>query len=136
MGPSPKAVKSRGHDLPYSLTGLLPSIPLESQNPKTESNWANQLPASNSSRQSCESDHLLGCAVFWFALAKVFLWIELCFAKKRQVNVLTPSTSVSSVQFSHLVVSNSLRPHEPQHAMPPCPPPTPRVHPNSCPLSQ
>ena len=41
-----------------------------------------------------------------------------------------------SVQFSHSVVSNSLRPHELQHARPPCPSPTPRVHPNSCPSSQ
>ena len=37
-----------------------------------------------------------------------------------------------SVQFSHSVVSNSLWPHELQHARPPCPSPTPRVHPNSC----
>ena len=41
----------------------------------------------------------------------------------------------SSVQFSHSAVSNYLWPHEPQHARPPCPSPTPRVHPNSCPLS-
>ena len=40
-----------------------------------------------------------------------------------------------SVQFSHSVVSNSLQPHEPQHARPPCPSPIPRVYPNSCPLS-
>ena len=40
-----------------------------------------------------------------------------------------------SVQFSHSVVSNSLQPHEPQHARPPCPSPTPGVYPNSCPLS-
>ena len=33
-------------------------------------------------------------------------------------------------------MSNSLRPHEPQHARPPCPSPTPGVHPNSCPSSQ
>ena len=39
-----------------------------------------------------------------------------------------------SVQFSHSVVSDSLRPHEPQHARPPCPSPTPGVHPNPCPL--
>ena len=38
-------------------------------------------------------------------------------------------------QFSHSVVSDSLRPHESQHARPPCPSPTPRVHPNSCPSS-
>ena len=39
-------------------------------------------------------------------------------------------------QFSCSVVSDSLRPHELQHARPPCPSPTPRVHSNSCPLSQ
>ena len=41
-----------------------------------------------------------------------------------------------SVQFSHSVVSDSLRPHESQHARPPCPSPTPGVHPDSHPLSQ
>ena len=43
------------------------------------------------------------------------------------------STIWCSVQFSCSVVSNSLRPHEPQHARPPCPLPTPGVHPNPCP---
>ena len=33
-------------------------------------------------------------------------------------------------------MSNSLRPHEPQHTRPPCPSPTPGVHPNPCPLSR
>ena len=42
----------------------------------------------------------------------------------------------SSVQFSHSVVSNSLRPHEPQHTRLPCPIPTPRVHSSPCPLSR
>ena len=42
----------------------------------------------------------------------------------------------SSVQFSCSVVSDSFQPHEPQHANPPCPSSTPRVYPNSCPLSQ
>ena len=41
----------------------------------------------------------------------------------------------SSVQFSHSAVSDSLWPHELQHARPPCPSPTPRAYPNSCPLS-
>ena len=41
----------------------------------------------------------------------------------------------SSVQFSRSVMSDSLRPHEPQHARPPCPSPTPTVHPNPCSLS-
>ena len=43
--------------------------------------------------------------------------------------------SVSSVQFSHSVMSNSLRPHELQHARPPCPSPSPRVHSDSRPSS-
>ena len=37
----------------------------------------------------------------------------------------------SSVQFSHSAVSDSLQPHESQHARPPCPSPTPRIHPDS-----
>ena len=41
----------------------------------------------------------------------------------------------SSVQFSCSVVSNSLRPHESQHARPPCPSPTPGAYSNPCPLS-
>ena len=44
--------------------------------------------------------------------------------------------SVNSVQFSRSVVSDSLRPHELQHARPPCPSPTPGVHSDSCPSSQ
>ena len=42
---------------------------------------------------------------------------------------------LSSVQFSCSVVSDSLRPHESQHARPLCPSPTPGVHSNSCPSS-
>ena len=46
------------------------------------------------------------------------------------------SVIIASVQFSRSVVSDSLRPHESQHARPPCPSPTPGVHSNSHPLSQ
>ena len=42
----------------------------------------------------------------------------------------------SSVQFSRSVMSDSLRPHEPQCSRPPCPSLTPRVHPNPCPSSR
>ena len=38
-------------------------------------------------------------------------------------------------QFSRSVISHSLRPHESQHARPPCPSPTPGVYSNSCPSS-
>ena len=43
---------------------------------------------------------------------------------------------ISSVQFSHSVMSNSLQIHESQHVRPPCPSPTARVYTNQCPLSQ
>ena len=46
-----------------------------------------------------------------------------------------PMLSFSSVPFSRSVMSDSLWPHERQHARPPCPSPTPRVNPNPCPLS-
>ena len=48
--------------------------------------------------------------------------------------VLQGGFQFSSVQFSRSVESDSLWPHE--LARPPCPSPTPRVHPNPCPLSQ
>ena len=44
--------------------------------------------------------------------------------------------ALSSVQFSRSVVSDSLWPHESQHARPPCLSPTPGVHSNSRPSSQ
>ena len=56
---------------------------------------------------------------------------EWCEDEHAYVHRLFP---LSSVQFSCSVVSNSLRPHEPQYARPPCPSPTPRVYPNPCPL--
>ena len=44
--------------------------------------------------------------------------------------------AMNSVQFSRSVVSDSLWPHGPQHARPPCPSPTPGVYSNSCPSRQ
>ena len=43
-------------------------------------------------------------------------------------NYKTLMKEISSVQFSRSVVSDSLRPHESQHARPPCSSPSPRVH--------
>ena len=65
--------------------------------------------------------------------------ISLClnFLKCYSENFLLGVQKVfSSVQFSCSVVSDSLRPREPQHARPPCPSPTPVVYPTPCPLSQ
>ena len=47
-----------------------------------------------------------------------------------------PLSALSSVQFSCSVMSDSLQPHESQHARPPCPSPTPGVHSNACPSSR
>ena len=47
-----------------------------------------------------------------------------------------PLWPFSSIQFSRSVMSDSLRPNEPQHTRPPCRSPTPRVYPNSCPVSR
>ena len=63
------------------------------------------------------------------------MWIS------KQISTPTITTqhtyfSLRSVQFSHSVVSDSLRTHGLQHARPPCASPTPRVYSNSCPLSQ
>ena len=60
------------------------------------------------------------------------------FQAKRMLRYLLiqPQVTASSVQFSCSVVSDSLPPHESQHTRPPCPLPTPRVHPDSRPSSQ
>ena len=66
------------------------------------------------------------------------IWnMPLCFKISQVVHVLYVASShylAFSVQFSRSVMSDSLQPHELQHARPPCPSPTPRVHPNPCPL--
>ena len=50
-------------------------------------------------------------------------------------NMKLASTILSSVQFSHSVMSDSLLPHGLQYARPPCLSPTSGVHPNPCALS-
>ena len=56
--------------------------------------------------------------------------------QRTSLNLFSLVVSIYSVQFSHSVVSDSFRPHESQHARPPCPSPTPGVYPNPCPLSR
>ena len=54
----------------------------------------------------------------------IWLWL---------IHVHVQQKPAQSVQFSRSVMSDSLRPHESQHARPPCPSPTLGVYPNSCP---
>ena len=63
-------------------------------------------------------------------------WVFLRVGPRQEYLKKTFNIPISSVQFSLSVVSDSLRPHESQHARPPCPPPTPRVHSDSRPSSQ
>ena len=56
--------------------------------------------------------------------------------KSRDITLSAKVRLVSSIQFSCSVVSNSLQPHELQHARPPCPSSTPGVHSNSHPSSR
>ena len=78
----------------------------------------------NKIRDSNKRNKLLILTTIW----RKFLNIMLCWRHQTRVyNV--------SVQSSHSVASDSLRPHGPQHTRLPCPWSTPRVYSNSCPLS-
>ena len=76
----------------------------------------------------------------WILSTGAFIWTQVLFL----LNILAGSKSLSSesgnqfssVQFSHSVMSDYLKPHESQHARPPCPSPSPGVHSNSRPSSR
>ena len=78
----------------------------------------------------------------WWYQTMSFLMLSLAFypyiAVSCILSVLVPGLHLGQppVQFSCSVISDSLKPHGLQHARPPCPSPTPRVHSNSCPLSR
>ena len=76
----------------------------------------------------------LGLCFVFLLLLSFALQMEM--RKERRPQHFLPLLSgLSSVQFSHSVVSNSLRLHGLQLARAPCPQPTPRVYSDSCPLS-
>ena len=66
--------------------------------------------------------HQKACTRVW--------WTYGCYLKESKTK------NIRSDQISRSVMSDSLWPHESQHARPPCPSPTPRVHSDSCPSSQ
>ena len=70
---------------------------------------------------SCKTWFISFCTSFTFPVSPLV----------RREAVFTTTSSVQSLSHVH-----SLRPHQPQHAKPPCPSATPRVHPNPCPLSR
>ena len=89
--------------------------------------------------QLCPTDFLLSESINYL---HCFLFTHSSLGKALFPSLLVPEELLlgwlqfSSVQFSCSVVSDSLRPHESQHAQPPCPSPTPGVYSNSCPSSR
>ena len=73
-------------------------------------------------------------------LVTSFCYVHYSFMKWATIFILQHfhaiCNAIISVQFSRSVVSEFLRPHESQHARPPCPSPSPGVHSNSCPSSR
>ena len=107
------------------------------------------LPKLMSIESVMPSNHLIFCPnrVYyrWAKGLSWFLHVPSSFSSSRWADTnslqlflpfCTPSVQFSSVQFSSSVVSDSLRPHESQHARPRCPSPTPGVDSNSSPQSQ
>ena len=71
-------------------------------------------------------------ACIWGRMDTCVCMTEFLYWPPATITMLFISYQFSSVQFSCSVVSNSLRPHEAQHAWPPCPTQTPGVYSNSC----
>ena len=82
------------------------------------------------------------CTAMWISWTSFSIYFNLILFQISTVYIIKSYTHTHthththiSVQFSCSVMSDSLRPHESQHARPPCPSPTPGVHSNSCPSS-
>ena len=104
-------------ELPYDLT-----IPLLSIHPEKTLIW----------KDTCTQMFIL----VLFRIAKTWRQHKCPLTDEWIKKMCCIYTMEYSVQFSRSVVSDSLQPHELQHARPPCPSPTPGVYSNSCPLSR
>ena len=77
----------------------------------------------------------MGGGLFWEALIRSYSVTLAVFGDNFGCHYWRPLLAYRGpVQFSHSVMSDSLRPHRLQHARLPCPSPTPRANSNSCPL--
>ena len=74
---------------------------------------------------------------YWFKPNDIYFWTPTQNPDWANASVFWTHTRANdSIQFGHLVGSDSLQPHELQHARLPCPTPNPGVHSNSCPSSR
>jgi len=126
----------------FLLSSIFPSIRIFSNELALCIRWPKY--GSLSIRTSSEYSRLISSSTDWFGLCAAQGTLKgLLQHDNLKASVLQCSAFImaqlshpySSVQFSRSVVSDSLRPHELQHARPPCPSPTPGVHSNSCPSS-
>ena len=140
------------------LPSIFPSIRVFSNESALQIRWPNYWSFSFTISPSSEHPGLISFKMDWFDLLAVqgtlksllqhnsskasILWCSAFFIVQLSHPYMTTGKTIaltchfSSVQFSRSVVSDSLQPHESQHAWPPRPSPTPGVYSNSCPLSQ
>ena len=133
-------------DSPGKNTGVGCHFLLQCRKVKSESEVAESCPTLSDPMDSS----LPGSSVHGIFQARVPEWGAIAFLGQSPAELVkiqittqplafrfhTVGWSISSVQFSRSVVSDSLRPHESQHTRPPCPSPTPGVYSNSCPSSR
>ena len=130
------------------LPSIFPSIKVFSNKLSLRIRWPKYWSFSFSISPSNEYSGLISFRMDWWGLLAIqgtlksllqhhsskasILWHSAFFL----IQLSHPYVQFSSVQFSRSVVSDSLQPHESQHARPPCPSPTPRVHSDLRPSSQ
>ena len=83
----------------------------------------------------CTNYSLPGSSIHGIFQARILEWVAMSFSRRSSWPRDWTRVFCIVSQFSHTVVSDSLRPHESQHARPPCPSQTPGVYSNPCPSS-
>ena len=116
------------------LAGRIPSV----EEPCRLQSIGSQRVGHNWSDLACTHTHrcLCVCVCVFTAFSFVFNHLKQSKGTMSSMFYIYRLRYENVFQFRRSVVSDCLRPHESQHARPPCPSPTPRVHSNSCPLSR
>ena len=136
----------------HLLPSIFPSIRVFSSESVLHIRWPKNWSFSFSISPSNEYSGLISFRIDWFDLLATqgtlksllqhhsskasILWHSVFFMVQLSHPYMTTGKTIRSDQISRSVVSDSLRPHESQHARPPCPSPTPGVHSDSRPSSQ